>query len=458
MSKLCNYGFCVPIDTLTPKQITKIKNELNVKPESNFGNFSVKSFKVYRETKKYFILPVYYSVENFKFDYEVILPEYDTTQIEDSIILHESQVKCYDMCRKEIEKLFGGGIINLSTGSGKTIIAIKLACFFKLKTLIIVNKIELLNQWKKEIVKWVPNVKIGIIQGGTFEYEDCDIVLGMLQTISMKSTLEPIDFSWAGLCFIDEVHNLGSEIFSQLLFKIRPKYLFGLTATLERKDKLEKVIRWFLGNVIYSNISSDLKQTTEVHVYKYKGKSSVSKQLRDGTAAVARMLSNIGEDKERSNMIADVVRELIADKERQVLVISDRVSQLKYLHDCIEDRSGLFIGSMKNKDLELSKDKQVILGTYPLVNEGFNLPKLNCLVFATPRSSITQAVGRIYRKKHYVTPIIVDIFDDFSIFTGQHYRRRTIYKKSIENCRIINKTNHEEPEEKSKVCLILDDD
>ena len=83
---------------------------------------------------------------------------------------------------------------------------------------------------------------------------------------------------------------------------------------------------------------------------------------------------------------------------------------------------------MKSCDMEKSKEKRILLGTYALVNEGFNLPKLNCLLFATPRSSITQAIGRIYRKVHEIRPIIIDIFDEFSIFKGQYYKRRKIYK------------------------------
>jgi superfamily II DNA or RNA helicase len=66
-----------------------------------------------------------------------------------------------------------------------------------------------------------------------------------------------------------------------------------------------------------------------------------------------------------------------------------------------------------------------------MASEGFNVPRLNCLVFATPRSNITQSIGRIYRKTHNRPPIIVDIVDNFSIFSRQQYARRKIYKKNI---------------------------
>jgi hypothetical protein len=55
-------------------------------------------------------------------------------------------------------------------------------------------------------------------------------------------------------------------------------------------------------------------------------------------------------------------------------------------------------------------------------------------MFATSRSNVTQAIGRIYRKKHEITPIIVDIYDDFSYFKNQYYKRRKVYKELITKC------------------------
>ena len=47
-----------------------------------------------------------------------------------------------------------------------------------MKTLIIVHKGFLLNQWIERIKQFVPNAKIGEIRGKTFDIEDKDIVIG----------------------------------------------------------------------------------------------------------------------------------------------------------------------------------------------------------------------------------------------------------------------------------------
>jgi superfamily II DNA or RNA helicase len=328
------------------------------------------------------------------------------------------------------------------TVSHNTVLSIKLITKSRMKTLVIVNKIELLKQWTNEIKKWIPQAKIGIIQGSKFDIEGCDIVIGMLQTISLKKEITFEKFNFCSMCIIDEVHNVSSEVFSQVMLKVRPRFLYGLTATLERKDKLEKIIRWYLGDTLYdTNKFKQLKQTSNIYTLDYYGKSSVEKTLKDGTAAVSSMLSNIAEDKERNDYIVKVITDLLNESgDRNILVASDRIAQLKYLYKNLgPELSGLFIGSMKSLELEKSKEKRVLLGTYALVSEGFNHPKLNCLVFATPRSNITQAVGRIYRKSHNnVTPVIIDICDTFSIFKGQKYRRKKIYQKSIDDCCILS--------------------
>ncbi len=95
--------------------------------------------------------------------------------------------------------------------------------------------------------------------------------------------------------------------------------------------------------------------------------------------------------------------------------------------------TGLYLGGMKNDILEVSKEKQVILGTFNMVSEGFDLPKLDTLILATSKSDVEQSVGRIQRKHSYGKddniPLIIDIVDNFSIFGNQHRKRSAFYKK-----------------------------
>ena len=90
---------------------------------------------------------------------------------------------------------------------------------------------------------------------------------------------------------------------------------------------------------------------------------------------------------------------------------------------------GYYIGGMKQKDLDKSEEKQVILGTYPMSSEGLDIPSLDAVIFTTPKSSIEQSIGRITRKNHEKTPVAYDIVDNFCLFPRQFDKRLKVYKK-----------------------------
>jgi superfamily II DNA or RNA helicase len=78
---------------------------------------------------------------------------------------------------------------------------------------------------------------------------------------------------------------------------------------------------------------------------------------------------------------------------------------------------------------EFCESKRILISTYQLVKEGFDVASLNTLVMATPRPDIEQIVGRILRvekAKRTVSPLIFDIVD--STFRRQFQARLSLYK------------------------------
>jgi superfamily II DNA or RNA helicase len=327
----------------------------------------------------------------------------------------------------EFKKPFGGGIINLSTGSGKTIVSLYIIAKYKLKSLIIVNTVELLNQWSLSIEKFLPDAKIGIIRGDKFDKKS-DICIGMIQTISMRKEYTKEMFSDFGITFIDECHHLSSEVFSETLFKCRSKYTFGLSATVERKDGLEYVFHYHLGDIIFSDKDlGNTKQKSKIEVINFSSDSFKEITTWNGKLNFSSMINMIAENMERNKTIIEKLKSL--PNHSKVLVLSDRISQLKYLSKFLGEEAGLFIGKTDKEEKNVSRGKKFMLATYAIASEGFNHPELNTLLFATPRSSITQAVGRIYRKTHKNPPLIIDIVDNFSVFKYMYKKRDKIYKE-----------------------------
>ena len=75
----------------------------------------------------------------------------------------------------------------------------------------------------ERIEQFLPNARVGKIQAKTIDVDDKDIVLCMLQSLSMKDYPKEIFYDF-GFTIVDECHHLGAEVFSRAFFKIVTKY------------------------------------------------------------------------------------------------------------------------------------------------------------------------------------------------------------------------------------------
>jgi superfamily II DNA or RNA helicase len=418
--------------------VEKVISELTVKPADGFiQNTEDTSFCVCLETSKSLYVPKYYGLQKFGLPTSNKIKEPDSISVEFKGDLLETQhepVKEYLRCARDPLKM--GGILQLPPGAGKTVMGLYILCQLGVKTMIIVHKDFLLNQWKERIEQYLPNAKIGMIKQGTVQV-DCDVAIASLQSLSMRE-YEPDTFSTFGLVIIDECHHIAAQVFSKALLKINFKYALGLSATVNRKDGLSKVFKWFIGDIVFKVTK---KQNVDCHVdvaiFKHADNNYCKEQyMYNGKVNMAKMVNNLTLFEPRTDFIVEHLLEVL-DKEptRNVIILSDRRKHLEDMQKKIGTRltTGLYLGGMKNEVLELSKEKQVILGTFNMVSEGFDLPKLDTLILATSKSDIEQSVGRIQRKHFYGeddnVPLIIDIVDDFSVFGNQHRKRYKFYQK-----------------------------
>ena len=110
------------------------------------------------------------------------------------------------------------GVIEACTGFGKSRTA--LICITKFinknpegSILIIVPTKELKNQWEGLLItNGITNATVAIVNTAVKSNWDIDLLI------------------------IDEIHILGSELFSQIFEVVKYKMILGLTATLERLD------------------------------------------------------------------------------------------------------------------------------------------------------------------------------------------------------------------------------
>lgn len=320
------------------------------------------------------------------------------------------------------------------TVTHNTVMALKIITLLKKKTLIIVHKEFLMNQWIDRIKEFVPNARVGKIQGSTFDIHGKDIVIGMLQSLYDKEYGIGAYDSF-GLTIIDEVHRIGSEQFSRALCKTITPYMLGISATVDRKDGLTKVLYMFIGNKIYSE---ERKKEDKVNVrgIVYETNDPEFNEIEydfRGNVKYSTMISKICGYGPRTHFIANTLRDLLEeDNEKQIMVLCHNRSFLTDLHQIIVDKElcsvGFYVGGMKQAALQETESKQIVLATYAMAAEALDIKTLSTLVMASPKTDITQSVGRILRMKHD-NPIIVDIIDKHDTFQNQWKQRRRYYKK-----------------------------
>jgi superfamily II DNA or RNA helicase len=434
--------------TFTPdiEQLKRAKQELKFKPELKFEYGAIKkgfvAYNLYDDGSM--TVPRAWGIKNIGLAHNRLS---DGAEISPDVqMLADFELdksRCQDVAVAAVQQALnspperggGMGLISLPCGGGKTVLFIYiLARIIRRKTLIVVHTNQLADQWEERFRFFCPNMKIGRVQGPIATVEGCDVVICMLQTLSMKEGLEPSMFDDFGVMAIDECHLVCTETFSKLLTRWGVKLLFGLSATPTRKDKLESVLFAHLGGIIYSGTREKFPLRV---VFKYPEVSGCKELMNPRTQKPdhVAMITSLVQDETRTALIAQCA---IAHMASKVLVLSERRDHLdRIMQHIIEQNAefandvGLYRGQMKPKDLKDSENKSIILGTYSIASVGLDIKGLNTLIFATPRSDVVQASGRIQRD---ISPVfdklIIDIYDKFSVFTCQYAKRLSFYRQS----------------------------
>lgn len=428
-------GYTIYKENISVEEQQMLRKELNVKPYVPKSSLiKPQPFPVYRESKSKLYVPRFYGMEIYGEPDDILINNAKKINLKFKGELRPKQKPVVEKYMKHIKKQ-GSGLLALHTGFGKTCLALNIISRINLKTIIVVHKEFLLRQWVERIEQFLPDAKVGKIQAKTIDTEGKDIVICMLQSLSMKDYPKDM-FKEYGLMIVDEVHHLGAEVFSRAFYKVVTKYALGLSATIKRKDGLTKVIKWFLGDVV-CKIERKGEDNVLVKVINYENNdedfNKVELNFR-GQVNYTGMIKKICEFNRRSEFILKVLSDLLKENQnQQIMILGHQKKLLKYLHDAIRHRTiatvGYYIGGMKEKDLKISEGKKVIIATYAMAEEGLDIKTLTTLIMATPKVDVTQSVGRILRQKHKQA-IVVDLVDPHMLFQRHFSKRRTFYKKS----------------------------
>ena len=347
----------------------------------------------------------------------------------------------FNIIKLEINNYFGFEIDNNKrfmlgdfTITHNTVLSLYIASLLKKKTLVIVHKEFLLNQWKQRASEFT-DAKIGFIQRDKIDIDNKQIVIGMLQSIAKDKYSSDI-FKDFGLVIFDEAHHAPSKYFSRALPIISCKKTLALSATPNRTDKLEKILYWYFGDILYK-APTELLNSVLVKIYKFNSTDKTFKEYKQNYGHDInrpKTITKLIELLPRNKLIINLIKELLLEEGRKLIVLSDRLEHLKIIKDSIDNlnvtSTSYYVGGSKQKVLDEAEKAQVIFATYSMASEGLDIPTLNTLLMITPRKEIEQAIGRITRKKdHLVQPLVIDIVDQLTTFNNQGNYRRKFYNK-----------------------------
>src|SRR5210317_2454735 len=406
--------------------IQEIKKDLAVRPIVNgdFG-FPPPPFKVFRPTKNGVCVPRFYGTTKLGDPKEDKRPE--PTRIKTKFVGQLRDATHQNVALAAAIQA-GHGVLSLPCGYGKTTVSLAIACKLGYRTMIVVHKQFLADQWRERIQQFCPGATIGVVQQNKKEV-NCDLVIAMLQSLSLKE-YSFTDFDTVGTLIVDEAHHICAKVFSQSLFKMCPKHIFGLSATPERKDGLTKVLHWFMGKTFFS-VERKNNQDVEVFpvTYEHQMFRDPPPCMRNGKISLPNMVTQLVELRDRNQMLCGLIKKASAGT-RRLLVLSERRQHCEMLHQVFKSCSGLYMGGMKQKDLEESSTKKIIFATFSQAHEGLDIPALDTVLLASPKSDIVQSIGRVMRETagKQNNPHIYDVRDDWSIFTAMYYKRLKVYR------------------------------
>ena len=298
------------------------------------------------------------------------------------------------------------GVLVAPAGSGKTVMGLSLLPLVGQPTLWLTHTGALASQAKQRAKTFLPGIgKIGLIGNSKWDKGEL-LTIGMIQTLVRnpeKVALMQNDF---GLVVLDEAHHCPARTFLDVVSRLNPYYIYGLTATPYRRDKLEVLMFQSLGETRTVIPIEKVAENGGIIIPTVRYRAVSGRRVESNN--IQPILKNIIGNKKRNNMIvSDVLTEAVQG--HYCIVISDRREHCETLHELISagwEKTGIATGKYSKKYVEEQVKKYndgeitVLVATFSLLGEGFDVPFLDrafiCMPFRS-EAKAEQLIGRIQR-------------------------------------------------------------
>ena len=333
------------------------------------------------------------------------------------------------------------GIIVAPPGSGKTVMALKIIAQKQQPALIIVHRKQLANQWMESIESFlgIPKRKIGKIGQGKHKIGE-EITVAMIQTLNKLIDQNQNNdlLNNFGILIVDECHHIPANTYRNTIDKINTYYLYGLTATPFRKNKDERLIFAYLGDIICKINPENLETYKRPRLIVRR--TSLDIPFNSKTDSFETLSKVLIHDSTRNQMILqDVKNELT--KENKVIIITERKDHISLLHQLLKQThevitlSGDDSVSTRESKWKLIKtgNFQILITTGQYFGEGSDIKNVSRLFLVFPfsfKGKLIQYIGRVQRSEF--TPVIYDYRDYKIPYLDKLFLKRNIHYRHLD--------------------------
>lgn len=437
--------YSVPLSFFGEEDLDAEKTRLTMQPRASFSA-PPPPFQAWSVTETDLHVPRFYGLHRFG------VPETDDRSMGDAIsivftgTLTEVQIQASEAAfSKHLnEEKNGGTMICLPCGYGKTVWTVHAAAKLGRKTCILVHKRVIRDQWKTAFETFCPGVRVGFVQGKTWQVDGCDVVIAMVMTIA-KRAYDPQIMDCFGLVAADECHHMAAPVMHLAMRSFRARYIIGLTATKDRPDGLTPLLHWSLGPEGFRVERNDQKARVSVALFHGGAKDILS---RDGKCLTAVMLNKLAVNPARNAFIADRIT-IMRQCGRVILVLTHRLAQISILRTMLIERGipeadvGIFRSGMPDSVWKEQLQRPLVICSYGMADEGVDKKEADTCVMATPKSRVEQCIGRVQRPcGTKQEPLVLDIADNATYFSQQRWTRQRHYTKKGYVVQVVSVAEH----------------
>jgi superfamily II DNA or RNA helicase len=318
---------------------------------------------------------------------------------------------------------------------------------------------------------------------------EADIVVTTIQTL--YSSIFPQSFlNEFGTVLFDEVHHMNKPMYSLVLEQLPMRYRIGKSATPDREDGHAMALYYNIGplsffyertkeltglenlmHVVCIGVTPKLPDRDLPQNFLKERQQFTQNQMRNNGNGIkfnwATMKQIMGSDPWRLRLIVLLTQYVVqANVREKTVIFTEYCSQSIQIAKSLQKILGCTVpilfsrGSTANywddiralqpddaalpekptgRDIDRFQERmyervfdpatRVFIGTDKYLDEGFNCPNIDCVVFASDLKDVRQHLGRTQRPQpNKQTPLCIDVYSNFHPWTGLVRRRQSVYR------------------------------